>query len=149
MGLQCDAIAQHFELQTAEPPEDGLTAFITRPSDGQRIPVFSFVPPVGGMFVWQKYHLAQNDGYLSKKAQQDQRAAVAEWSVEFWKKLIENKVLLTPGSYYEPWQGKGVHRCGAPDTTYMRLAFSYEGKEDIEKGIERMAMTVKQLWNTA
>lgn len=146
----CDAIAEHFELRPAVPPEDGLTAYITRPSDGARIPVFSFVPPVAGMFVWQKYHLAENEVYLAKKrAGTEEREAIAEWSVEFWQKLIENKVLLTPGSYYEPWQGKGMHRKGEPDSTYMRLAFSYEGKEDIEKGIQRMAETVKQLWNAA
>ena len=31
----------------------------------------------------------------------------------------------------------------------MRLAFSYEGQEDIEKGVQRMAEVVKQLWNAA
>jgi len=145
----CDAIAQQFELQTADPPEDGLTALVTM-DNGNKIPVFSFVPPVAGMFVWQKYHLGRNEGYLSKKSgNMGEREAIAEWSVEFWKKLIENKVLLTPGSYYEPWQGEGVHRPGQPDSTYMRLAFSYEGQEDIEKGVQRMAEVVKQLWNAA
>jgi hypothetical protein len=89
---QCDAIAQHFELQPADTPEDGLTAIVTT-ENGSRIPVFSFVPPVAGMFVWQKYHLGQNEGYLSKKRKNmGEREAIAEWSVEFWKKLIENKV---------------------------------------------------------
>jgi hypothetical protein len=61
--------------------------------NGNKIPVFSFVPPVAGMFVWQKYHLGRNEGYLSKKSgNMGEREAIAEWSVEFWKKLIENKV---------------------------------------------------------
>ena len=96
---QCDAIAQHFELQTAEPPEDGLTAYVKRDSDGQKIAVFSFVPPVAGMFVWQKYHLAQNREYLAKKDTMEEREAIAEWSVNFWKKLIENTVSASYSRY--------------------------------------------------
>ena len=47
--------------------------------------------------------------------------------------------MLTPGSYYTPWEGEGVERVNQPDTAYFRLAFSYETKDAIELGIKRMA----------
>lgn len=47
---------------------------------------------------------------------------------EIWASLCENKVLLSPGSYFTPWQGKGApsteERGGDRGVGYFRVAFS-------------------------
>ena len=58
-----DALGTSFELVHAEasdvPGAEGLVACLRR-DDGSRTPVFSFVPPTAGMFVWCRFYLGDN-----------------------------------------------------------------------------------------
>lgn len=102
-----DAFSEHFTLVPAKesplPTAEGLVACISR-KDAQLVPVFSFVDPTAGMFVWTKWYFSTVPRFLELEAsgQEDPEQAFAE---EVWKAMATELVLLTPGSYYHPWQG--------------------------------------------
>ncbi|PYH91571.1 aromatic aminotransferase Aro8 [Aspergillus ellipticus CBS 707.79] len=144
-----DAFAQHFRLVGAsETPQletaDGLVALMGD------VPVFSFVPPTGGMFIWAKFHLSQNPAF--KKMQFDGTVDDPEqaFAGSLWARFAEELVLLTPGSYYHPWQGQDKittkARGAEPETTHFRFSFSMTTKEEMALGISRLARVVRLSW---
>ncbi|KAF5558711.1 Aromatic amino acid aminotransferase [Fusarium phyllophilum] len=73
-------------------------------SNGKLMPVFSYIEPEAGMFVWSKFYFrwvrrftALRDGKVEDPEQ--------AFATELWEALAEQLVLLTPGSYYRAWQG--------------------------------------------
>ncbi|CAI7587763.1 unnamed protein product [Penicillium glandicola] len=143
------AIAQHFTLKPAAQvtevlTDEGLVALIGS------VPIFSFVPPTGGMFIWACFYLGNNP--MFQKMQSDSTIEDPEqcFAQQLWESLAEELVLLTPGSYYHPWQGKDKvttkARGASPETANFRLSFSMTTKEDMEVGIARLASVVKSSW---
>jgi aromatic amino acid aminotransferase I len=63
---------------------------------------------------------------------------------------VAANVLVTPGWYYRPWMGdeyKTVKsRGGRPGVGHFRLAFSLEGKTEIEEGVRRLAEVMHREW---
>lgn len=92
-------------------------------------PIATFVPPTGGMFLWISFSLSLAPRFrqLVAEGAQDPEKTFMD---EFWEALAENLVLLTPGSYYLPWEGVDkltTSARGAPSGIgYLRFAFSYE-----------------------
>ncbi|KAK6187986.1 hypothetical protein LQW54_013581 [Pestalotiopsis sp. IQ-011] len=125
----------------------GLVASIR----GSGVPVFSFIAPTGGMFIWTKFYFGQNAKYLAlKESGADDADPEQTFANQLWAELAEERVLLTPGYYYHPWQGadkKSTKARGAdPDTSHFRLAFSLTTKQDMELGITRMANVIERSW---
>lgn len=145
----CDAFAQNFEIRPAKsskiPGAEGLVAFSK--SDQ---PVFSFVPPTGGMFIWARFYLAECPRFTA--LQEDKTVVDPEqtFSDEIWANLAQNLILLTPGFYYNPWEGRDKvttkTRGGEPGIGHFRLAFSSTTKEEMELGIKRMAEVLAEFW---
>ncbi|OJK04015.1 hypothetical protein ASPACDRAFT_1852931 [Aspergillus aculeatus ATCC 16872] len=114
------------------------------------VPIFSFVPPTGGMFIWAQFHLHANPTFQKlhrEKSLEDPEECFAE---HFWEMLIEERVLLTPGSYYHPWQGEEKvttkARGAKPAVTNFRFSFSMTTREEMECGIARLAKVVRASW---
>lgn len=140
-----DAIAEQFDLVPAEQSgvegAFGLVAYVK----GTKVPVMSFEPPVAGMFVWVTVLYHSHPGFKAFSEGKDGPAAVREFEEVIWKKLVDAKVLLTPGWYYTPWEGgeSSVHEPGAG---HFRLAYSYEPKDLMEEGIRRFAEVLTREW---
>ncbi|KAL3474298.1 pyridoxal phosphate-dependent transferase [Aspergillus californicus] len=130
-----DAFAQHFTLVPASEIEpslqgapEGVVAALLNST-----PIFSFVPPTGGMFIWAKFYLAANPGFQVVKEDETVDDPEQIFAEKLWAEFAEELVLLTPGSYYHPWQGKDKEGTGARgaerDVTNFRFAFLW-----IERG---------------
>lgn len=68
-------------------------------------PIFSFVDPSAGMFVWSKFYLGGVQRFVELEGQADVQDPEQAFAHELWMEMVEESVLLTPGSYYHPWQG--------------------------------------------
>ncbi|BGO91718.1 hypothetical protein NBRC10512_006813 [Rhodotorula toruloides] len=135
------------------PGAEGIALYPSSTDSAQikpdQLPVASFTAPVGGMFLWIKFYLkgAPRYGELVAQGVEDPEKSFMD---EFWTALADNLVLLTPGSYYTPWEGahklstsaRGAER----DVGYMRFAFSYNSSDEMEEGIRRVEQVVKKLW---
>lgn len=97
------AFAAHFELVPAEacaellPGAQGFVGLLRRRDEaGTRVPVFSFVPPTGGMFIWAKFYLASNPGFQKLLRQGNALDPEQTFAKQLWEELTEELVSL-PG----------------------------------------------------
>jgi aromatic amino acid aminotransferase I len=121
-----DAFHANFTvLPAAESPlpgAQGLVVCLPGSKDGGLRPVFSFIDPSAGMFVWTKFYfdgvarfhelegharpshasVSEHNGVDEQHGVEDPEQAFAH---ELWAELAAELVLLTPGAYYHPWQG--------------------------------------------
>lgn len=103
----------------------GLVACVK--GDSGLKPVFSFVDPEAGMFVWSKFYFGgvKRFSEIQTENLEDPEQAFSE---ELWKAWAAKLVLLTPGSYYHPWQGEDKvttkARGADPETTHFRFSFA-------------------------
>uniref|UniRef100_A0A8H7TN80 Aminotransferase class I/classII large domain-containing protein n=1 Tax=Bionectria ochroleuca TaxID=29856 RepID=A0A8H7TN80_BIOOC len=86
------------------PTAQGHVACLQDKENGKLRPVFSFVDPEAGMFVWSKFYFGGVARFVELEAQsiEDPEQAFAQ---ELWEAMVAELVLLTPGSYYHAWQG--------------------------------------------
>lgn len=122
--------ANFIVLPAAESPvpiAQGLVACI-RGVDGKELrPVFSFIDPSAGMFVWSRFYL---EGVKRFEELEGQGVDDPEqtFSDELWKEWSTELVLVTPGSYYYPWQGPSIittkARGAEARTTQFRFSFA-------------------------
>jgi aromatic amino acid aminotransferase I / 2-aminoadipate transaminase len=147
-----DAINAVCDLVPAEtagvPGSDDLVACLRSP-DG-RVPVFSFNPPMSGMFIWCKFHLSDNATFQQLAADPSVEDPEEAFMARLWTALANAKCLVTPGNYYTPFQGADKRttkaRGAAPGVGYHRLAFSMTSKEEMEEAIVRMERVLRAEW---
>ncbi|KAK7409083.1 hypothetical protein QQX98_008744 [Neonectria punicea] len=147
-----DAFYANFTVLPAEKSPltkaQGLVACVQN-KDGVLLPVFSFVDPGAGMFVWSKFYFEGVDRYLEVESQspEDPEQAFAD---ELWKAWATELVLLTPGSYYHPWQGADKvttkARGAEARTAHFRFSFATPTEEQIHSGIVRMRKVIGKYW---
>lgn len=105
-----DAFHAHFTvLPAAESPlplAQGLVVCLRNSETGELRPVFSFIDPSAGMFVWSQFHFSGIARFCELKSQQGVEDAEQVFANELWMEMVGERVLLTPGSYYHPWQGE-------------------------------------------
>ncbi|KAJ3414879.1 Aromatic/aminoadipate aminotransferase 1 [Chytridiales sp. JEL 0842] len=94
------------------------------PAPGQKAPA-EFVVPKGGMFFWFKINFPPNapQGILR----------------QIHDRMIELNVLVAHGAMFIPNPEEGKM-----DVPYMRVAFSYAGKEDMEWGMRVFVEVLKE-----
>nr|GAT55950.1 predicted protein [Mycena chlorophos] len=98
----------------------------TRPSSffNEKMPVakplFSFVPPTSGMFVWLKVHLADHPDY--------ETVGVKELESKLFIELAEAGVVMGPGFMFNPTDDWSDVTSG-----HFRVSFSNGEKEDFKK----------------
>ena len=81
-----DAFSEHFELIPANLVPgfkgDGIVASL-RHADG-RTPIFNFVPPTSGMFIWTKFYLSQNPRFQQLKSDPSIASTEEQFAKDFW-----------------------------------------------------------------
>lgn len=141
----CDALGEAFDIKTGT-SDEGLVVY----GKGTNVRLFSFVPPRAGMFLWCKLYLEENQDFLAVKTEAGDEDPEAVFERKLWKELADEKVLLTPGSYYTPWQGKEKTSIATSGREYgvifFRIAFSMTTKDDMALGIQRMAQVLRRSW---
>jgi aromatic amino acid aminotransferase I len=97
-----DAFAVHFDLLPAKevlgPKRDGVVACM-RHENGST-PIFNFIVPTGGMFIWTHFLLSQNPRFGQIKSDASVDGAEEVFAREFWSQLAENLVSGAKGSFH-------------------------------------------------
>jgi aromatic amino acid aminotransferase I len=111
------------------PSAQGLVVCLPEQGDEQGLrPVFSFVDPSAGMFVWSKFYLGGVQRFKELQGQADVQDPEQTFAHELWMEMVGESVLLTPGSYYHPWQGEEKvstrDRGAEPEVTTFRFSFA-------------------------
>jgi aromatic amino acid aminotransferase I len=126
-----DAFSANFiVLPAAESPvptAQGLVACVRRAGSEELRPVFSFIDPSAGMFVWSRFYFGGVERFeeLERQGVDDPEQAFGD---ELWKEWATELVLVTPGFYYHPWQGPSTittkARGAEARTTQFRFSFA-------------------------
>lgn len=110
------------------PQAQGLVACFRAQKGGELRPVFSFVDPGAGMFVWCKFYFGGIDEFIEIEKSGASKDPEQDFADELWKAWAAELVLLTPGSYYHPWQGADKMTTKArgadPRTAHFRFSFA-------------------------
>lgn len=95
--IQCDSLAANFTIKPAGkcsvPGAEGLVAFAKDAVD-KTIPLFSFVPPTGGMFVWTRFYFSSFAGYKILQADVECVDPEASFEDQLWAQLAKALVRL-------------------------------------------------------
>jgi aromatic amino acid aminotransferase I / 2-aminoadipate transaminase len=89
-----DAFAKQFDLVAAADCSEltgaeGVVAVLKSQGTEKRVPIFSFVPPVGGMFIWTKFYLQENSMFQELKAAGISADPEQECAERLWAKLAD------------------------------------------------------------
>ncbi|KAJ4264432.1 hypothetical protein NW762_005632 [Fusarium torreyae] len=136
------------------PDAQGDVACVREMTSGRLLPVFSFVEPEAGMFVWSKFYFNGVPRFTELSNDKSIEDPEQAFATELWEAMAAKLVLLTPGSYYHAWQGPSktstASRGADPRSAYFRFSFASPSKDQIEEGVRRVRKVVDQLWgNTA
>ncbi|KAI8941619.1 hypothetical protein NX059_002832 [Plenodomus lindquistii] len=132
-----EAFYAHFVvLPAAESPvptAKGLMACVRTEGSAELRPVFSFIDPSAGMFVWSKFYF-EGVGRFEELVRQNVEDPEQTFGHELWEQWVTELVLLTPGSYYHPWQGPAKvttkARAGEARTAHFRFSFATPTSHD-------------------
>lgn len=157
------------------PQAQGLVACVRSQQSGELRPVFSFVDPGAGMFVWCKFYFDGIPECMEMERSGASKDPEQDFADELWKAWATELVLLTPGSYYHAWQGPDMTTTKArgadPRTAHFRFSFatptvskrtdnpnSFKShfwphllmiaaqKDQIDTGVERLSKVVERYW---
>ncbi|POS68704.1 hypothetical protein DHEL01_v212903 [Diaporthe helianthi] len=132
------------------PQAQGLVACVRAQEGGELRPVFSFVDPGAGMFVWCKFYFGSVEEFIEIEKSGASKDAEQAFADQLWKAWAAELVLLTPGSYYHAWQGPDKATTKArgadPRTAHFRFSFATPTKEQIDTGVERLSKVVSRYW---
>jgi aromatic amino acid aminotransferase I len=127
-----DAFHEQFTvLPAAESPlpeAQGLVVCLPSSNKGGLRPVFSFIDPSAGMFVWSKFYFNGVPRFHTLEGQDGVEDPEQAFAHELWAEMAAELVLLTPGAYYHPWQGPEKvttkARGAEPRTAAFRFSFA-------------------------
>ncbi|TDZ99660.1 Aromatic amino acid aminotransferase [Colletotrichum sidae] len=133
------------------PHAQGLVACVeSSQAGGELRPVFSFVDPGAGMFVWYKFYFDGVERFAEIEGGGDGHDPEQDFADELWEAWARESVLLTPGSYYHTWQGpeKMTTRARGAEarTAHFRFSFATPTRDQIDVGVERLAKIVSRFW---
>jgi len=98
--------------------------------------MFSFVPPVAGMFVWMRLHLDQHPSF----APGDEDTL----ETKLWTKLAENGVLFGPGWVFAAnAMAEGSHN---NDSGHFRISFSNAEFADLKKAVTIFGRVIREFF---
>ncbi|BFZ59142.1 hypothetical protein YB2330_000146 [Saitoella coloradoensis] len=146
----CQALEEEFRpkevLRVGEGEEEYGYTSVWRESEE---PLVTFVPPVGGMFVWCKVDIARHPQFESSTIYEKTGEVEVKGDGgvvlmdQLWQKLIDAKVLLVPGKFFAADESVLKERGGAG---YFRLAFSSSSEEDMKEAVKRFGKVVREFF---
>ncbi|KIY73729.1 PLP-dependent transferase [Cylindrobasidium torrendii FP15055 ss-10] len=112
------------------------SAFSEKHSAQDGRPIFSFVPPSSGMFVWLKLHLEDFVPPGSPSA----KIGIKQLETNLWVAVAEAGVLLGPGLYFSATPvTDDMHGDG-----HFRLSFSSTTEEDFKRAAKLLSTTFRK-----
>lgn len=90
------AFRHHFDLvpadQLAELKAQGVVAVMETLDKSRKVPIFSFVPPTGGMFIWSKFYLTSNPAFSRLRTQGNSLDPEQTLAQQLWEQFAEELV---------------------------------------------------------
>lgn len=127
-GRGFTAYAKHAEGSSAATWDEkrGVTT-------GGRKPLFSFIPPTSGMFVFLAVHLDQHPDFAALGGNDDATNVLMD---KLWRELAEHLVLFAPGVTFD---AGGVHNIGGQGVGYFRVSYSIITYEQANTAVKTFA----------
>ncbi|KAF8520678.1 pyridoxal phosphate-dependent transferase [Gautieria morchelliformis] len=108
----------------------------------EKTPLFSFVPPSAGMFVWLKFHL-QDHVVVDPDAPIEERI-----DTKVWTDLAEHGLLVAPGMMFgaQLYDDQSTHspKRTVPYEIGYRVSFSMGTQENMRAGVKILAEVLKK-----
>lgn len=86
----------HFDLLPADQFPDlkaqGVVAVMSTQDGSRKVPVFNFVPPTSGMFIWSKFYLSSNPFFNRLRTQGNSLDPEATLAQQLWEQFAEELV---------------------------------------------------------
>ncbi|KAG2348855.1 PLP-dependent transferase [Suillus weaverae] len=98
--------------------------------------MFSFVPPVAGMFVWMRLHLEQHPSFVPGNED--------TLETKLWTKLAENGVLFAPGWIFAA--NALAEDSGNNDSGHFRISFSNAEFADLKKAVTIFGRVIREFF---
>ncbi|KAJ7047399.1 pyridoxal phosphate-dependent transferase [Mycena alexandri] len=140
-----DALAEEFQLTVAPgtagmwegcqvytgsaKPKRSVTGYFNEKAPISS-PLFSFVPPTSGMFVWLKIHFDQHPSIAT---------TAKDLEMKLWIELAEAGVLFGPGSMFSPTQDWSSERSG-----HFRISFSNLENDEMTKSVQIFGKVIRE-----
>ncbi|KAL1663092.1 pyridoxal phosphate-dependent transferase [Schizophyllum commune] len=150
----CGFLDRYFDVDWNSMSAHGVPVYLKQTTGRYQGPViFKFVPPKAGMFVWLTVPLDGNAHFQRilalSNGKSDAQSPEAKWTTEVWEKLAEARVLLTPGTYYTPWQGhEKAGQSDTPGLAFFRMSFSLMTRDNMDEAIQRVERVFREEWTT-
>ncbi|THH17418.1 hypothetical protein EW146_g3385 [Bondarzewia mesenterica] len=104
-----------------------------------RKPLFSFVPPSAGMFVWVKLHFDQHPMHRPRGEEEEETL-----EMQLWTALADAGVLTAPGWFFV------ADKQNTPTDPnvegHMRMSFSNAEAEEMKRGVAIFSKTLKDFF---
>ncbi|KAG0709595.1 pyridoxal phosphate-dependent transferase [Suillus ampliporus] len=98
--------------------------------------MFSFVPPVAGMFVWMRLHLEQHPSFTPEDED--------TLEIKLWTKLAKNGVLFGPGWMFAA--NLMAQTSGNTDSGHFRISYSNAEFSDLKKAVTIFGRVIREFF---
>ncbi|RXW25294.1 hypothetical protein EST38_g585 [Candolleomyces aberdarensis] len=147
-----DCLADEFDLRMGTVPCDvdcfsGCDVYTAFPKSKHLImaekqmladePLFSFVPPTSGMFIWLKLHLDRHPKHRMMNSN--------DLELALWKELAEAGVLFGPGQLF----AADATVQEADNEGHFRISFSNAEFDDLKKAISIFSRVIVKFFRTS
>jgi len=122
----------YIKTKTVQPQNKWAEKFVDR---GKQFPVFSFVPPSSGMFVWLQINFRDHPSFA--------RLGHKNLEVQLWKDFADAGVLVGPGYIFSANVTDNNDDAGPG---HVRISFSNLGFADLRKAIGIMATVLESFF---
>ncbi|KAL8290474.1 hypothetical protein RQP46_002732 [Phenoliferia psychrophenolica] len=107
--------------------------------------LFSFVPPAGGMFCWFAIHLHNHPSFERLSSKGSPASAKTKLAAQLYDDLGEAGVLFRLGELFAVPTPEERAELGE-DVIYLRAAYSYNTREELQKAFEIFAVVVTKFF---
>ncbi|TFK55669.1 PLP-dependent transferase [Heliocybe sulcata] len=102
-----------------------------------RKPLFSFVPPTSGMFIWLKVHFENHPAYA---------AGDDSLEMKLWVAIAEAGLVIGPGWFFA---ADDENSPDGPNDGHYRIAFSFSDNDEMKKAVDIFGKVVKEFFKEA
>ena len=93
VNMKCESLAANFDIKPANscsiPGAEGLVVFSKGSLGVTKAPLFSFVPPTGGMFIWARFYFSSSPRFAELQADENCVDPEMEFENELWAELAK------------------------------------------------------------
>ncbi|KZT24540.1 PLP-dependent transferase [Neolentinus lepideus HHB14362 ss-1] len=102
-----------------------------------RTPLFSFVPPTSGMFIWLKVHFENHPAFSPDDD---------SFEMKLWVALAEAGLIISPGWFFV---ADDENSPDGPNDGHYRISFSFSEFDELKKAVGILGKVVREFFKEA